>query len=81
MDNLQVLKDQYQKEIDKLKQQINTNKPVCPLLQDRLKSYVSGWLALSRLDMLNDVDQQKADYKSVVLYNKDRAKIINSKLL
>lgn len=80
MDNLIVLKDQYQKEIYKLKDQINLNKD-CTLLKDRLNAYVSGYLALSKLDRLNHTDNMKNNFLSVVLYNKERSKIINSQLV
>lgn len=80
MDNLQMLKDHYQREIDKLKDQISLNKD-CQLLKDRLNAYVSGWLALNKLDRLNLTDTKKNDFPSVVLYSKERARIINSQLI
>ena len=80
MKNLTVLKDHYQKEIDKLKDQISLNKD-CQLLKDRLNSYVSGWLALDKLDRLNTTDTMKDFFSSVVIYEKERSKVINSKLI
>lgn len=80
MDNLTVLKDHYQKEIDKLKDQISLNKDYT-LLEDRLNAYVSGWLALDKLDRLNITDTMKNYFSSVVIYEKERSKIINSNLI
>lgn len=81
MDNLQVLKNHYQEEIDKLKDQIDVIKDPCPLLKERLNAYVSGWLALGKLDQLNHTDSVKYNFPSIVLYTKERARIINSKLI
>lgn len=81
MDNLEILKDQYQSEIDKLRHQINEVNDPNPLLKDRLKSYVSGWVALNNLDLLNHKDTMEYNYPSIVLYNKERDRIIKSKLL
>lgn len=81
MDNLQILKNQYQAEIDKLKQQIAIIEDPCSLLKDSLKSYVSGWLALNKLDRLNNIDTTRSNYSSIVLYNKERDRIIKSKLI
>lgn len=81
MDNLTVLKDHYQKEIDKLKHQIDVINDPCPLLKERLNAYVSGWLVLGKLDQLNHADNMKYSFPSIVLYTKERARIINSKLI
>lgn len=80
MDNLQVLKDHYQREIDKLKDQISLNKD-CQLLKDRLSAYVSGYIALSKLEQLNHIDKSKDHYHSVVIYKKKYEKVLGSQLV
>jgi len=81
LNNLDILEDHYQKEIDKLKRQIDVVNDPCPLLIDRLNAYVSGSLALGKLRQLNYADDMKYAYPSIVLYNKERDRIISSKLI
>lgn len=81
MDNLQILLDHYQSNIDATKEHLKQLGGDSSELKDRLNAYVSGYLALSKLKMLNHIDKSKGQYSSIVTYKKAYEKVLGSQLI